>query len=732
VLSWALAAQAVGQALPSEPLLHNISPLGFVSAINTPVAGVLPMGSVALGLVNTNPEIAKPRVGAFGSLTTGLGLLPGLEAFGRLSFAGDLQCNLYGANCPGIRDLSVSAKYQLPWVLPLNTRVAAGMTDFGGAATNYRSKYLVATSDLGPVDVSLGFAQKDSAQALMGGTFGSVVLRISDPWAVQYENDTQGHRLGTSYVHPLGPTTQLVVSLSHQKPVQSGRPSTQLGLQLVRHLGQQQAHALQSTTNQGPAPRSSAPWAAAPTAPSATSASAAPNAPTAPTAPTAPSAPNATNATNATNVHSAPTAAPSLAQQLQQTGFTQVQVTTHPSKLLHVQAEPTAWRQSRLQAMGVALQTVLAQSPKNSQSPETTNNTATSTDPWLITLTFQGQPVLSALTSAPCAAQFKAGYDTCGAQTSVQFFSHPAIPEHLAQLVQVSPSAPTRRLPQFELGLGLRNAVGTEYGLADYSAAAELTAELPLAKGLALQAAASTPISHSADFGPNRVFSDRRHRHTQFEQALISYWRPMGALGLQATAGYINHTDRGGQLDAIWHSPDGRWRASGLLGHYTRTEGVYVTEFAPTLGSLRYSVIPAQWQVEVTAGQFYNQDRGWHIASNHWMGDTRFKLYYRRTGVQDDPRQPVRAFAGIEASFPLGPKASMAQVGITPFLRGADRWSANLETKVGERDNLLTAGYGQVPKVRHGLTTDVTDHDRSGLADLWADRDRMRLAMRGR
>jgi hypothetical protein len=434
-------------------------------------------------------------------------------------------------------------------------------------------------------------------------------------------------------------------------------------------------------------------------------------------------------------VHSAPAAAPSLAQQLQQAGFTQVQVTTHPSKLLHVQAEPTAWRQSRLQAMGVALQTVLAQSPKNSQSPqspEPTNNTATSTDPWLITLTFQGQPVLSALTSAACAAQFKAGYDTCGAQPSVQFFSHPAIPEHLAQLVQASPSAPTRRLPQFELGLALRNAVGTEYGLADYSAAAELTAELPLAKGLALQATASTPISHSADFGPNRVFSDRRHRHTQFEQALISYWRPMGALGLQATAGYINHTDRGGQLDAIWHSADGRWRASGLLGHYTRTEGVYVTDFAPTLGSLRYSVMPAQWQVEVTAGQFYNQDRGWHIASNHWMGDTRFKLYYRRTGVQNDPRQPVRAFAGIEASFPLGPKASTGQVGITTYLRGADRWSANLETKMGERDNLLTAGYGQVPKVRHGLTTDVTDHDRSGLADLWADRDRMRLAMRGR
>ena len=135
VLSLALAGQAAAQGLPRDPMLHNISPLGFASAINTPVAGVLPMGSVALGLVNNNPEITKPGVGGFGSLTAGLGLLPGLEAYGRLSFAGDLQCNLYNAGCTGRRDLSVSAKYQLPWRLPLHTKLAAGFTDFGGAAT---------------------------------------------------------------------------------------------------------------------------------------------------------------------------------------------------------------------------------------------------------------------------------------------------------------------------------------------------------------------------------------------------------------------------------------------------------------------------------------------------------------------------------------------------------------------------------------------------------------------
>lgn len=713
VLPLAWAGQSVAQALPSYPLVHNVSPLGFVSAINTPVAGVLPMGSVALGLVNNNPEMAKPGVGSFGSLTTGLGLLPGLEAFGRLSFAGDLQCNLYGPNCAGRRDLSVSAKYQLPWQLPLNTRLAAGFTDYGGAATNYRSKYAVATSDMGPIDVSLGYAQKDSSQALLNGMFGSVVLRVTDHLAVQYENDTQGYRLGSSYVYPVGASTDIVASLSHQKPVQSGRASTQVGLQVIMHLGQKQARALQNAPYQAPAPRAA--FASGSVTASATAL-----------------APAYLASQDTVSAMAPAAAGPSLVQQLQQAGFTQVQVVTHASKLLHVQAEPTAWRQSRLQAMGVALQTVLAHNGKNSTGSGGSSAGSASTDPWLVTLTFRGQPVLSALTSAACAEQFKAGSDSCADQASVQFFSHPAIPPHLAAQIQNSPTPDTRRVPQFELGLGLRTAVGTEYGLADYSAAVDISAELPLYQGLALQATASTPLSNSGDFGPGRVFSDRRHTQTQFEQALLTYWQPVGALGLQAAAGYINPTDRGGQVDATWHSADGRWRASGLMGRYTRTDGVYVSGFTPALAALRLSVLPALWQVELTAGQFYNQDRGWSLASYHWMGDTRFKLYYRSTGPQSDPLKPTRAFAGIEASFPLGPKPSLSQVGLTTYLRGADRWQVNLETKVGDRDNYLTAGYGQVPKIKHGLVTDVTDYDRSGLADLWADRDRMRLAMRVR
>ncbi|MDZ4161034.1 MAG: YjbH domain-containing protein, partial [Burkholderiales bacterium] len=166
----ALLATLSGPAAQAQtgPLrdTSQLSPSGYTGAINTPTADVLPMGSATLALTNSIPEQAQrfKGSGGFGGLNLGFGLFPGLELVGRLAFDGDLQCNLFsGAACKGgTRDLSVGGKYQLPLTLPFNTRLAVGATDYGGAATNYRQAYGVATSTLGPVDVSLGYSKGSS------------------------------------------------------------------------------------------------------------------------------------------------------------------------------------------------------------------------------------------------------------------------------------------------------------------------------------------------------------------------------------------------------------------------------------------------------------------------------------------------------------------------------------------------------------------------------------------
>lgn len=102
-----------GVRLQAQPL----SPSGYTGAINTPTALTMRPGSMGLALTNSIPEFHAlyPDVGGFGGINLGFGLVEGLEAVGRLTFNGDLNCDTYYANCKSsTRDLSVGGKYQLP------------------------------------------------------------------------------------------------------------------------------------------------------------------------------------------------------------------------------------------------------------------------------------------------------------------------------------------------------------------------------------------------------------------------------------------------------------------------------------------------------------------------------------------------------------------------------------------------------------------------------------------
>ena len=695
----------------------TVAPGGYLGAINTPVATVLPLGSFAAAYSNSIPDIANPLpgIGHFGVVTGGVGLLPGLEAFARLSFSGDVWCNMY-QGCPaGERDLSVSAKYQLPWVFPGNTRLAGGFTDFGGAATNYRSTYVVATSDQGPLDVSLGYAKKYTAKALLDGVFANSVLRLTDRLSAQLEADTQELRAGLAYTYPVSGDADLTLGYSRKMTEYSGQQSNQLSAALVLHLDR----ARNATLKQYPPPLTLAP----PPVPALSAApllSAVPAVPVTAVATASPAAPLQPAAQLLV-----PDARRALAEAFAAAGFQHVRVgLTTPAAgapVMAVQLEPVAWRQSRLVAVGQALKIWLTYAASHGGNAPG----ALPSDELALTLTQRGQAVLLIRTNVACATAFRNGSDQCAQGQAIQL-----LPVNSA--LAASPDAPITNSqwfrPQFEIGLNLRTTVGTEYGLFDYSSALEVGAEIPLAQGWTVQGTASTPVFNTGSFDEGRIFSDQRHKKTQMEQAFVSYWAPLGPLAAQASLGFLNPTERGGQLDAIWLSDDGRLRAHAMSGLYSNIDTPATPAQQSVIGALRYSLIPGRWQMDMTAGQFHNQDTGWRVTSAHLFGDAMFKLFYRQSGRTDTGSMPKTNFAGFEVSVPLGPHRALELGPVT--VRGRDRWRTGLETKVGATDNYLTPGYGFVPQVRHGLTTDVTDYDRAGLADLWADRDRMRIQMR--
>ena len=735
LLGLLLAALASGQSASAQSA-YTLSPLGTRGAINTPTADVMPWGDAAAALVNNNPEIknSRPGVGEFGSFVGGFGFLPGLEGVARLAYVGDSRCNQFDSACQSsMRDLSVSGKYQLPLSLPLQTRLALGFTDYGGAATNFRSRYAVATSTLGDIDLSLGYSQREALQNLQSGAFGSAVWQASEQWQAQLEYDTRETRAGLSYALPLGERSTLVAALSRKLGANSEQQTSQLGLTLSIALDKktaalpvqaqalyQAAPALVSALAQldmpivadGPAPAQATPENSG----------------------KAPSGSNPGEPLNSMPGQVAAQQAADLRTALERAGFVVWAMQSTPlfapgEQLRSLALEPRSWRKNRLDALGHALAAWLdAGDPAGHL---------------LLALTYQGQPVVQAYITRTCAMLFRQGMDDCEGQPALALFSGDARPAALLKALQDVPPqaqpapqvaqswrAPTLA-PELEIGLGLRTAVGTEAGLLDYSSALELGGEITLAKGLGLQAYGTVPLANSREFAPGGVFESSAYAKDTLQQALLTYWQPLGLplpgwSAAQVAAGRVNGGDDGGQLDLLWLSPQGRWRAQWQAGAYE--SATYVQPRRPVWGALRYSVLPGHWQLELAAGQFYNLDQGWRISSVHRMGDATVNLYLRETGRPEGEGLPIVRFAGFRIHYPLGPARS-SELGPLS-VRGADNWNWGVETKVGAKDNNITIGYGLTPALRHGLTSDVSDYDRGGVEDLWAGRVRVREGMR--
>lgn len=692
---------AAGTSLPDT---FQMSPSGYSGAINTPTADVLPFNSTLFSITNSIPERARkyPGVGVFGGLNWGFGVLPGLELVGRLTYDGNVQCNEFLSKtiCPTTgRDLSLSGKYQLPFTLPYNSRMAVGFTDYGGsAAVHYRQMYAVGTSSHGPVDVSLGLSKGSKGTPLMDGVFGNLTLRVNDQLAVVLESDTQAKRLGAHYLQPLTRDMDLQLGYSHKLSGPAHQQSNQFTAALRFQMDKKLRLASQK---QQPA------WAGSP-------------------AETTPA--------------TLDQRALALSSRLAANGFANIHIAALPAAngqpvMWWVQADPVGWRKDHQQALGTGLvQWMLGSEADDAEV--------------VLSLTYMGQPTTSVHTSRSCLNGFAMGQDSCGKGPALRFFSGQRLPQRLQTAKKtnkvdtlVSNAAPYAWKPQFELGVNIRSTIGTELGLADYSAALDVGAQVQLGdlnplgewgKGWMWQGNVLVPVARSQDFDKGGPFYQVGHTRTEVAQALLSHMRFVDTpfaqnIAVQVSAGAINNYSRGGQLDAIWINPVGNWRVGGTLGAYSRDGGTGKRQVQkPALMSVRHSALAGNWQLEGTVGKFMAGDMGFRATSHHWFGDYRLSFFVNES-KGNAATMPKRRFAGFQLSVPLGPKGGM-NMG-WGNVRGQDRMAWGIATKIGEDNNRHTFGYAEVPRPRHGVWSDITNYDRSGPVDMWANRHAMRAAL---
>ena len=156
-----------------------ISANGYSGLGLVPSAQVLTTGAAVLNFDTALPGIANT---AGYNNQVGFGVYDHLELVGRLA-TNDLRCNMFRAgNCPpnSLRDFAVALKWSLPfeWLKNNNAHFAVGVTDAGGAASYFKSYYVVASKSFDKIDLTLGRAQAKAPYAILDGNFGAITWNV--------------------------------------------------------------------------------------------------------------------------------------------------------------------------------------------------------------------------------------------------------------------------------------------------------------------------------------------------------------------------------------------------------------------------------------------------------------------------------------------------------------------------------------------------------------------------
>ena len=204
------ALALVSNAYAVDNLMSSQS---YTGAIIVPNAQVMDTGDISFLYGQGVPY--RGKTSELDNILFSVGLFDGFEAAGRIvtktyNCHGYVNVPNYDPNCggsegPGIRDLSASFKYQLPFVKDwTGFDLAIGVQDLGGAASNFETYYAVADfePDFVPARFSAGYGKSEVSHGVLNGPFASLEYQPLDFVQLIAEHDSHQFNAGLKVFTP--------------------------------------------------------------------------------------------------------------------------------------------------------------------------------------------------------------------------------------------------------------------------------------------------------------------------------------------------------------------------------------------------------------------------------------------------------------------------------------------------------------------------------------------------
>ncbi|MGI3078576.1 YjbH domain-containing protein [Vibrio alginolyticus] len=640
----------------------------FVSASNITVPlGSLPSNQSFTGLVFT-PNAHSLEYGDFSftfaqglpwennihdldSLKFSFGLLEGLEAHARI-VTKTYNCRSFlEPDCGGVRDLSMSFKYQLPkWWDIDSLNLAVGIQDLGGAANKFNTNYIVAdyTADFAPVRFSAGYGVSDIDLGVMNGVFGGVEYQPLSFLQFTGEYDAVEFNSSVKVFTPEDILPyDMTASLSYQ--LYSGHETDEqtiwnaaLSIPLIGDYTRSREYARSNISlkerlslEQG----------------------------------------KANNASVSALINS-----------LYNEGFVNVKVGTAEGRAV-VALENRRYNHNQADGLGVALGIVSSHLGQN-----TAQDIGAASDQFEVVMLANQKPVVSVLSNSNCYQSFVNGSASCD---DIQFITRD-LSERLDMVTWKTERVNPGTLDsQIVLSPMVRHGVATEYGVYDYSFAMSSNLYTYLWPGAAIDVRHILPLAESDDFEEGGYFEDSAYE-SEIDRAMVhQFFRlPYVDIANQVSLGLVKSDYIGARSESAWFSQSGNHELGLEMSYFQHQDekdknGYVNPDRQIFLTRYTFSMPEWDWQFNATAGEFWKGDVGAKFTTSHWFEDIEVSASYQVTKFNDTDEEQ---FVTVSVKLPLTPWRDMSPGVIQ--IRGNEAYDFNITTRVGNDYNYLVAGQG--------------------------------------
>ncbi|EJG0778686.1 YjbH domain-containing protein [Vibrio parahaemolyticus] len=643
VLPFYSLATAFGSPLQDLPANQS-----FTGLVLTPNAQSLTSGHFSFTYAQGMPW--RGEIDDLDSLKFSFGLLEGLEATGRI-VTDDYHSNCFEAGCGGIRDLSMSLKYQLPnWWNIDNFNIAIGVQDLGGAANHFQTNYVVGdyTTNFAPLRFSAGYGISDIELGVMDGAFGGVEYQPFDFIQLTAEYDAVELNSSVKVFTPeeLLPY-DMTASLSYQ--IYSGHETDEqnmwhaaLSIPLITDYTRSREYVRSNVTLMEKLSLEQS---------------------------------KADNASIS-----------ALVSTLRNEGFVNIQVGTLNQSVV-VALENRRYNHNQMDGMGVAMGIISSYFGTSSAQ-----EMGLSSGRIELMLLANQKPVVSVQTDAACYQSFVNGSAACN---DIQF-STKNLSDKL-ELVDWKTDRVNSGVLDSQIVFSpmVRHGVATEYGVYDYSFAMSSNLYTYLWSGAAIDVRHILPLAESDDFEEGGYFEDSVYEN-EIDRAMVhQFFRlPYVDIANQVSLGLVKSDYIGARSESAWFSQSGNHWLGLEMSYFQHQDekdknGYANPDRQTFLTRYTFSMPEWDWQFNATAGEFWKGDVGAKFTTSHWFEDIEVSASYQVTKFNDTDEEQ---FVTVSVKLPLTPWRDMSPGVIQ--VRGNEAYDFNVTTRVGNDYNYLAAGQG--------------------------------------